>query len=123
MAATTAQRRTLRHLEELTIARTAGTEVIISGPAVNDVLLDESERALFLTDLLRSYCQNRALGYVTYRLGTGAVSHPTLPEGGAVPITAGQPDEHPAQAAQAVPTIRRRRAGPRGDPDRHAEPH
>jgi hypothetical protein len=98
-------RRTLRVADEIDTARRAGCQVILSGPAAHDLFVDELGRALFLPDLLRSYCTGRGLGLATYRMETGPVSQPTLAHGAAVRISsrAGD-DEHPTQSIQRLLT-------------------
>lgn len=95
-------RRTLRLEHELDEARAVGSQVLLSGAGVNDILVDPEGQALVLEHLLRSYCQRRLLGLVTYRMATGALSLPTLPEGERLTISGAPRDEHPAQAVGRI---------------------
>lgn len=95
-------RRTLQLEHDLDEARAVGSQVLLSGSGVNDILVDPGGRALVLEHLLRSYCERRGLGLVTYRMGTGALSLPTLPDGERIAISAGPRDEHPAQAVGRI---------------------
>ena len=94
----TKPRRTLRLMQELDQARAAGSQVLITGPGVHDIFLDESERALWLLQLLGSYCQKRALGLISYRMSEGITSWPTLIDGAAVPVGKFGPEEGPVLA-------------------------
>lgn len=97
-AAVDKPRRTLQLMQELDQARESGTQVLITGPGVQDILIDESERALWLPSLLGSYCQQRGLGLITYRMSEGISSWPTLADGAAVPIGQLADDHEPVQA-------------------------
>jgi hypothetical protein len=95
-------RRTLRLEHELDEARLVGSQCLVTGAGVNDILVDPQGMALVLEHELRSYCTRRELGLVIYRMATGAISLPTLPGEGRAAISAGVRDEHPAQAITRI---------------------
>ncbi|MCU1640581.1 MAG: ATPase, central domain protein [Nocardia sp.] len=86
MTASFALRRTLRFEGDLDDARAAQTQVLVTGAGVNDILIDRDGRALRLQGAFHSYCVHRELGLVVYRLGAGATTLPTLPDGSAVTL-------------------------------------
>ena len=95
-------RRTLRAEQELDDSRTVGNSVLLSGAGVGDVFIDPEGRPLPLELLIRSYCQRRGLGLVTYRMGAGPLSLPTLADGERIKVSGGERDEHPAQAVRRL---------------------
>jgi DNA polymerase III delta prime subunit len=95
-------RRTLRCLNEVDDAAAAGCQVALTGPGVNDLLIDARERALWVGDLLASYAVERGKGLVVWRLGHPPQSQPTLPGNRSVPVTQTDPDTHPTEAIRSL---------------------
>lgn len=95
-------RRSLRIEEQLNEARLAHLQVVLSGPGVHDLLVDGAGRAVRLPKFIRSYCQARGLGLVSYRLGEGVVSLPTLPGEQSIAVMPAQPEEDPADVVAAL---------------------
>jgi hypothetical protein len=75
---------------------------LLSGAGVNDVGIDREGRVLPLEQLVRGLCERESLALVTYSLGSGATSWPTLPEGRRIHVNGRDRDEHPALALQGV---------------------
>lgn len=111
--ATTTKRRTLRLIDDLDHTRTSGSQVVLYGPAVHDLYVDEANRVLSLPDLIRSYCTSRNIGLLSYRMETGPLAQVTLHADGATPKAGAnkQPsgrfirprdDEHPAQTISRI---------------------
>jgi hypothetical protein len=111
-------RRTLRVEAEWDEARSAGEQVLLTGPAVHDLFLDPDRNVVFLPDLVKSWCIRTGLGLVTYSTLAGATSYRTLPDGTRIDVRAQPrtgdlvPDSHPADELLRVVADLRRGARP-----------
>jgi transitional endoplasmic reticulum ATPase len=96
------RRRTLRFEQDIDNARQARCQVLVTGPGVNDILVDADERSLRLPAIMQGFCHRRGLGLVTYRLGAGVTALPTLVGGGAIKVRPCATDDHPSQAVARI---------------------
>lgn len=90
-------RRSLLLEEQLDAAHAAQTQVLLTGPGVNDFLVTRVGQARRLTAFLHGYCQDREIGYVRYSMSEGISSYPTMPGDQAVQVRPADPDAHPGQ--------------------------
>lgn len=95
-------RRTLALEEDLDRARESGAQVVVSGPAVHDLLVDPDGRALYLPDLLRSWAGRRGLGLVVYAIGSAPATYDTLPGGRHVDLPHVAPGTPPDEVVRTL---------------------